>query len=312
MARYLIAGAGGYVGSRLAERLLQAGHSVRGLVRNTDSDTVQRLAALGMSVWEGDLTKPESLVGVANGIERVYNLTTAPLLDLHLVQRVFVEGNRNLIAACSRSRTVSAYLFTGNVASYGDRGDTWLTEDSTVMPNHPLGHIMVEAEQAMLDLIRVHHFPAMLLRVASIYGPGRDFIDAVQANTVPLIGNGRNFLSHIHIDDLIDVLDLLAIEGQPGAVYNVADDEPTRARDFYGEIHERLGLEPPQFFSKAMALAAGMDPSVVGMASASVRLSNQRITQELGLSLRYPSFRVWLDERLHGTPSEELALSVAI
>jgi hypothetical protein len=88
------------------------------------------------------------------------------------------------------------------------------------------------------------------------------------------------------------------LEGQPGALYNVADDEPTRAQDFYGEVRQRLGMVPPRAFAKTTALFSGMDPSVVGMASASTRLSNERIKQELGVKLHYPSFRTWLDERL--------------
>jgi len=67
MARYLIAGAAGYVGSRLAEQLLARGESVRGLVRDPDNETVERLAGLGMAVWQGDVTQPESLVGVEWG-----------------------------------------------------------------------------------------------------------------------------------------------------------------------------------------------------------------------------------------------------
>jgi nucleoside-diphosphate-sugar epimerase len=311
MGRYLIAGASGYVGSRLAEYLLAQGHHVRGLVRNTDSEVVQRLAGLGMTVWQGDVTQPESLVGVANGIERVFNHTARFVLDNGSVRRVFVEGNRNLIAACSRARTVQSYIFTSNVAPYGDRGDEWLTEDSSVAPEHPLGHVMVEAEQAIMELVRAHHFPAILLRVGSIYGDGRDFIDSVLSGTATMIGDGRNFLAHIHIDDLIFILDRIAVQGQPGGIYHVADDEPTRARDFYGEVHERLGMLPPRAFSKANALLSGIDPSVVGMASASTRLSNQRIKQELGMQLRYPSFRDWLNERLDESQLAEHALAAS-
>jgi len=298
MGRYLIAGAGGYVGSRLAEYLLAQGHHVRGLVRDPDSEVVQRLAGMGMVVWQGDVTQPESLVGVANSVERVFNLTARSVLENGSVRRVFVEGNRNLIAACSRARTVQSYVFSSNIAPYGDRGDEWLTEDSPVAPDHPLGQVMVEAEQAIMELVRAHHFPAIILRVGSIYGDGRDFVDSVLSGTATMIGDGRNFLTHIHIDDLIFMLDRIAVEGQPGAVYNVADDEPARAKDFYGEVRQRLGMVPPHAFSKATALFSGMDPSVVGMASASTRLSNRRIRQELGMQLRYPSFRNWLAERL--------------
>src|SRR5262245_3864231 len=293
MGRYLITGAGGYVGSRLAEYLLAQGHYVRGLVRDPDAEVVQRLAGQGMAVWQGDVTQPDSLVVAATGIERVFNVTARFVLENGSVRRVFVEGNRNLVAACSRARTLQSYVFTSNVAPYGDRGDEWLTEDSPVAPEHPLGQVMVEAEQTIMELVRAHHFPAIILRVGSIYGDGRDFVDSVLSGTATMIGDGRNFLAHIYIDDLIFILDRIAVQGQPGAIYNVADDTPARAKDFYGEVRRRLGMVPPRAFSKATALFSGIDPSVVGMASASTRLSNQRVKQELGLQLRYPSFQDW-------------------
>lgn len=298
MGRYLIAGAAGYVGSRLARHLLEQGHTVRGLVRDRDSEVVQELAAQGMSVWEGDLTQPESLIGVAGGIEYVYNLTARSVLANGHVRRLFVDGNRNLIAACSRARSVRSYVFTSNVAPYGDGGDQWLTEDSPASPCYPLGETMVAAEQAVLELIRQHHFPAMILRLGSIYGPERDPVDALLSGTATLIGDGRNFTSRIHISDLLEVLARVAVDGQPGAVYNVGDDQPMRAQELFGAICSALGEFAPRPFPKASALAAGIDPSVVGMASSSVRLSNRRISEELGISLRYPRFEDWLEERV--------------
>jgi len=298
MARYLIAGAAGYVGSRLAEQLLARGASVRGLVRDPDNETVERLAGMGMAVWQGDVTQPDSLVGVANGIEYVYNLTSRSVLENGSVRHVFVDGNCNLIAACSRARTIQAYVFAGNAAPYGDQGDDWLTEDAPVAACYPLGEVMIEAEQAIMELVRAHHFPAIILRVGTIYGPERDFVDAVLSGTATLIGDGTNFVARIHIDDLIAILDRVALHGQPGAIYNVVDDEPARAAVLYGEVRQRLGMVPPRLFSKAGALFSGLDSSVVGMASASARLSNARIKHDLALTLRYPSFRAWLDQRL--------------
>lgn len=309
MGRYLIVGAAGYVGSRLAERLLQQGHLVRGLVRDPDHDTVQRLAGRGMAVWQGDLTQPDSLVGVANGFEVVYNLTSCSVLESGAVRALFVDGNRNLIAACSRARTVRAYLFAGNAAPYGHRGDAWLSEDSAPAPCFPLGEALAAAEQAILALVQAHHFPAIVLRVGAIYGPGRDFVEAVRSNTAMLIGDGRNFLTHIHIDDLLDVLQRLAHDGQPGAIYNVCDDEPLRAAEFYGAIRQQLGMLPPRAFAKDAALASGLDASVVGMAASSARMSNQRLKDELGLELRYPSVRTWLNREQPGVVRELTATS---
>jgi nucleoside-diphosphate-sugar epimerase len=301
MGRYLIAGASGYVGSRLAEYLLAQGHGVRGLVRDPDRDVVQRLAGLGMTVWQGDITQPDSLVGVASGVEHVHNLTSRSVLENGSVRRVFVEGNRNLIAACSRARTVRSYVFAGNVAPYGDQGDAWLDEDAPVAPCYPLGQVMVEAEQAIMELVRAHHFPAIILRVGTIYGPERDFVDTVVSGTATMFGDGRNFIPRIHIDDLVYLLDRVAIQGQPGSLYNVTDDEPARVIELYGEVRRRLGMLPPRAFPRDGALVSGIDPSVVGMATSSTRLSNARIRQELQVQLRYPSYRAWLDERLQET-----------
>jgi nucleoside-diphosphate-sugar epimerase len=311
MARYLIAGAAGYVGSRLAERLLARGDTVRGLVRDPDREIVDRLASIGMAVWQGDVAQPDSLVGVANGVEYVYNLTSRSVLENGSVRQVFVEGNRNLIAACSRARTVRSYVFAGNAAPYGDQGDAWLTEDAPVAPSFPLGEVMVEAEQAIIELVLAHHFPAIILRVGTVYGPERDFVDSVLTGTATLIGDGANFVARIHIDDLIAILDRVALHGQPGAIYNVADDQPARAAELYGEVRQRLGMVPPRLFTKAGALFSGLDPSVVGMASASARLSNARIKQDLNLTFRYPGFRTWLDERLAGTAPLEREAVVA-
>lgn len=302
MGYYLIAGASGYVGSRLAERLLAHGNRVRGIVRSPDTERVEQLAHQGMSVWTGDLTRPESLVGAADGVDYVLNLTSRLAIENGSVRRTYVDGNQHLIAACSRSRSVRAYLFTSSVAPYGHTGDLLVSEDHPVAPIYPLGEVLAEAERTILRLAREHRFPAMILRVAAIYGPGRDPVAAVESGVATIYGDGRNYVSHIHLDDLLEILERLPVEGQPGAVYNVGDDEPMRQIELYGEVRQRLGMVPPRTFSPKAALAAGLDPTVVGTLSASVRLDNRRLKHDLGLKLRYPSPRAWLDERL---PLEE-------
>jgi nucleoside-diphosphate-sugar epimerase len=300
MGYYLIAGATGYVGSRLARRLLAQGHRVRGLVRNPENELVEDLATAGMSVWTGDVTDAESLVGVAEGAEYVYNLTSRLAIENGSLRRTFVEGNQNLIAACSRSRSLRAYLFTSNVAAYGDAGDALVDEDAPIQPNCALGAVMAEAEQVVMRAVRAHHLPAMILRVAPIYGPDRDPIAAIEDGTLTIFGDGRNFVSHIQIDDLLDILERAATHGQPGAIYNVGDDEPLRQYELVAEVRQRLGMLPPRTYSPAVALQAGLDPNVVAMLTASVRLSNARLRHDLGVALRYPSCRAWLDQRLVG------------
>ncbi len=298
MGSYLIVGASGYVGMRFAEHLLAQGHRVRGAVRNPDTPAVERLAARGMVVWTADITRPDSLQGIADGIDYVYNLTSAFPLETGPCRRTFVAGNQHLIAACSRSRSVKAYIFASSFAPYADAGDAWVCEDSPIAPQYALGSVMADAELAVMQAVQQHHFPAIILRLAAIYGPGRDFIDAVRNSTLTIYGDGRNYVPHIHVDDLLAVLQAIATSGQPGAIYNVCDDEPLRQIDLFSEVRQRLGMLPPRTYSPETALHAGIDPSIVGRSLASVRMSNQRLKHDLALELRYPGCWHWLDERL--------------
>ncbi|NJO83262.1 MAG: NAD-dependent epimerase/dehydratase family protein [Blastochloris sp.] len=215
MAQYLIAGAAGYVGSRLARRLRAQGHRVRGLVRTLDDDEAQALAADGVVVWAGDVTRPETLVGIAEGVEYIYNVTGPSILEHDCWRATYIAGNHNLIAACSRSRSVRAYVFTSNVSPYGDAGDTLVTEDTPIAPCCEPGRVIAEAEQLIMEQVRCHNFPAMILRVGTIYGPGRDFTEAVQNHTLPIFGTGNNYVPRIHIDDLLTILEHIVVEGNP-------------------------------------------------------------------------------------------------
>jgi nucleoside-diphosphate-sugar epimerase len=309
MAYFLIAGAGGYVGSKLAWRLLKQGHRVRGLVRDAETEAVQRLAAAGMVVWKGDVTRPETLIGVADGIDYVYNLTSRSVLSNGALRQTLVEGNQNLIAACSRARRVRAYVCTSSGAPYGNVGDDFVTEDSAVNPCCPLGQVMIEAEQTVMQLVQQHHFPAIILRLGRIYGPERDLLQAVFNQTAMIFGDGANYVSRIHIDDLLMVLEQMPLRGQPGAIYNVADDDPIRLRDLYHEIWQRFGIAPPRPYSREQALRSGLDATVVEMSSASVRMNNARLKHDLGIELRYASYRTWLDEQFGTTEQQDTLIA---
>lgn len=298
MANYLIVGAAGYTGAQLTYRLLTQGHRVRGVVCDPDTPRVDDLAAHGMVVWHGDVTNPHSLVGVADGIEYVYNLTSASILNTAVLQRTLVDGNQHLLAACSRSKSVRAYIYTSGVAVYGDQRVALVTEDTPPKPCCKAGALMLAAEQVVLEHTRQHDLPGIVLRVATIYGPERDFTDPVLNRTLTIFGDGNNYVPRIHIDDLLAVLLRVATYGQAGSIYNVGDDQPLRLRDLYAAMQAMLDLpQSPRWYPHAQALHNGLNPEMVALATASVRLCNARIKDELRLALTYPNALSWLEER---------------
>jgi nucleoside-diphosphate-sugar epimerase len=124
-------------------------------------------------------------------------------------------------------------------------------------------------------------------------------------HTLTIFGDGSNYVSRIHVDDLLTVLERVASRGQPGAIYNVADDTPTRLIDLYHDVGQRLDMSLPHTFPRERALQVGIDPTIVSMGSASVRLCNERMKHDLGIELQYPGYQTWLDTQVL-TPSDSL------
>lgn len=298
MGQYLVIGTTGYAGSHLARYLVDQEHYVRGLVRSSESEQAQQLAADGVSIWEGNLCQPETLVGIANDIEYVINLAGCSPLQLSEARHLFLDGNRFLLAACSRVRSVRAYVVASNLSPYGDRGDAWLDEETAIAPNSAWGDLTVEAELALISLLRTYRFPIMLARLGVVYGPNRNYLDRLIHHSALCIGDGLNYVSHIAIDDLVYILDQIAVFGQAGAIYNVGDQQPVRLGEIYRSLADRVGMQAPRFIPKQIALCSGMDPNVIAMSTASTRISNQRLHDEFAISLRYPSIATWFDQHL--------------
>lgn len=178
------------------------------------------------------------------------------------------------------------YLSTTGV--YGDRDGGWVSEDSPLAPNTERGRRRLEAEEAWLDLWRKAGLPVHLFRLAGIYGPGRNQLESVKAGTAKRVIKQGQIFSRIHVEDIARVLLASIRKPDPGAAYNVCDDEPAPPQDVIAFAAELLGVPPPPEvpFEKA-----DLSPMARSFYADSKRVSNRRIRHELGVSLLYPSYR---------------------
>jgi nucleoside-diphosphate-sugar epimerase len=111
----------------------------------------------------------------------------------------------------------------------------------------------------------------------------------MRARKFPIVGGRGGVWSHIHLDD-VAAATVLALEYDGPAIYNIVDDEPAPSRVWLPELAKIVGAKPPQHFPRLLArLFAGEAPVV--MATESRGASNAKAKQELGWTLRYPSWR---------------------
>ncbi len=143
--------------------------------------------------------------------------------------------------------TWAALLSTTGV--YGDRDGAWVDEAADLRPTSPRSQRRVDAERQWLSLHQTNGLPAHVFRLAGIYGPGRNPLDRIRSGTAHRIVKPGLKLSRIHRDDIVGILCASIARPNPGAIYNVADDEPAPPQDvvtfgcsLLGSPHPRRGF----------------------------------------------------------------------
>ena len=178
------------------------------------------------------------------------------------------------------------YLSTTGV--YGDHDGDWVDEDTPLTPSTKRGRARVTAEarwQAIPDL------PLHIFRLAGIYGPGRGPFAKVRAGTARRIIKPGQVFSRIHVEDIAQALELSLQRPDPGAVYNLCDDDPAPPQDVIAHAAELLGLPVPPAISFDQA---DMTPMARSFYAESKKVRNDRIKQALGWAPQFPTYRAGL------------------
>lgn len=185
------------------------------------------------------------------------------------------------------------YLSTTGV--YGDCNGDWVDETSPVRPDQQRSRRRAAAEAGWLALQRDHGVPVHVFRLAGIYGPGRNQLEGVRRGTAHRIVKPGQVFCRIHVEDIAAVLQASMAKPDPGAVYNVADDEPAPPQDVVRYAAELLGVEPPP---EVPFDAAQLSPMAASFYADNRRVRNDRIKSELGVTLKYPTYREGLQALL--------------
>ena len=145
--------------------------------------------------------------------------------------------------------------------------------------------VAAEAQWAATGL-PMHYF-----RLAGIYGPGRNSLRALQNGTARRVVKQGQVFSRIHLADITRILEASMANPNAGRAYSVCDDTPAPPQDVVTYAAELMGVSPPALQDFATAELSPMARSFYGE---NKRIRNNRIKEELGVSLEYPDYRAGL------------------
>ena len=190
--------------------------------------------------------------------------------------------------AIAAAPDVCRILYLSSVGVYGDRGGAWVDETAPPLPSSPRARWRLAAEDRWRALGRARGVPVDILRLAGIYGPGRNALVNLRAGAARRVVKPGQVFNRIHVDDLAEVAQRVMEGGGPGEVWNVADQEPAPPQDVVAFAADLLGAPPPP---EEAFEAAALSPMAQSFYSDNRRVSVEKLRRRLDYRWLYPTYR---------------------
>jgi len=205
-----------------------------------------------------------------------------------------------VLAACGEAlagaKRLRSIVYLSTVGVYGDHGGAWVDEQTPPQPDAARSRERLAAERAWGDFGARRGIAVAILRLAGIYGPGQNALEQIARGKARRIVKPGQIFNRIHVGDIAQAIDA-AFARQASGIFNVADDEPTPPGDPIVFAAKLLGREPPPEIAFAAA-APSMSPMALNFWQDCRRVKNDKLKRELGVALRYPTYREGLSALL--------------
>ena len=251
---------------------------VAGTVRTADKASQLEREIVGLKVYAFDGFERNSAIDAEIACADAL-LVSVPARGGDPALRVY----RDVIAASNIGRIV--YLSTLGV--YGDAAGEWVNETTPIEPAATRGEARAFAESEWLELASASR-KIFVLRLAGIYGPGRNAIANLRAGTARRIVKPGQVFNRIHVEDISRAIAACMATDQPGGIVNVCDDEPASPQDVIAYAADLIGVAPPP---ETPFEQARLPPMAATFWATCKRVSNGKLRQDIGVDLAYPTYR---------------------
>ena len=255
----LITGVAGFVGSHLAERLLERGERVIGVDCFTDyyaraikeSNLALMLGRPGFRFVESTIQEAE-LEALLDGVTHVFHLAAQAGVrrswgrDFQVYTVNNVEATQVLLEALV-GRSIEKLVYASSSSIYGDHAPIPMREDTLPQPLSPYGVTKLAAEHLCHLYSTNHGVPATSVRYFTVYGPrqrpdmafNRFLRAALQGAPISVFGDGEQTRDFTYVDDAVAATILAAERGTPGRAYNIGGGSRVSVNDVL-QIVERI------------------------------------------------------------------------
>jgi nucleoside-diphosphate-sugar epimerase len=279
----------GYVGERVADRWKKQGDRVLAVTRSAVRASSFEGRGWEPLIWDWldpSSRLPEALPPLDTLLVAVSHAPVAGV-PAELTHRLGLDRLRTSIAQASSDPRWIYLSTTGVFAAVQD--GSWVDESSPVGPTRPGSIAALAGERWMEQCVTSVH--RVVMRPAGIYGPQRiPRWEAIRDRT-PLRVDPDSYLNLIHVDDLANVIEVVANAPETGPLYCVSDGRSPTRREYYDTISQWMGLPSPIFDS---------DAERQSRSEGNKRVNPAKLLREMPIQFKYPSYREGLESLLTG------------
>ena len=282
--KVLVTGAGGFIGSRLAKKMISEGHEVYGVIHDKPSQTE------GIQIINADLTKNDFVIPDVK-FDIVFHLAAAtPLVkDKKKQKRINYEGTVNLFEKI-KDKT-DFVIYASGLGVFGNTNEV-VTEQSLIQPDTDFVKIRLEAQRFLEKSCKENNIGLSVCYFGDVYGDASWFTEMIvkrlKNGTFRIPGKGDYDKCFIHVDDAVGILVSIIKNNLKDQSYICADSTSVTFKEFVNYTADKIGTKHPG--GVPMFLAKGvLGGDLVKLLTTPMKISNQKVSKIYNFV--YPSYK---------------------
>ncbi len=267
----------GYCARRLIQR--ESWIEASGTTRTTDAVNALRRESVEAYRFDGSDAEP----GLRQALEK------AEAIVVSIPPRDGAEAALERFASTiGTAPALRRMVYYSTIGVYGDHSGGWVDETSATRTRTARGLARLKDEARWTAVARMRGAEADVLRLAGIYGPGRNTLVNLRRGEARRIAKPGQVFNRAHVDDIAEISRLVLTGGLEGQVWNVADDEPAPPQDVVAYAAALLGVDPPP---EEPFDGAKLSPMAREFYADNKRVSIAKAKALLGFKPAYPTYR---------------------